>query len=62
LARSAIFFGLTILFVIFLGIYFKGYDEKKPVIIHKDWGHCVQQTADAGYVIAGVIWRMGPSK
>ena len=59
MARSAITFWLTIMFVIFLGIYFRGYKAKRPVIIHKDWGHCVQQTADGGYVIAGVIWRMG---
>ena len=59
MARSAIFFGLTILFVVFLGIYFRGYKEKQPVIVHKDWGHFVQQTIDGGYVVAGVIWRMG---
>ena len=59
MARSAIFFGLTILFVVFLGIYFRGYKEKQPVIVHKDWGHFVQQTIDGGYVVARVIWRMG---
>ena len=59
MARSAIFFGLTILFVVLLGVYFRGYREKKPVVIQKDWGHCVQQTVDGGYVIVGVIWRMG---
>ena len=57
--RSAIFFGSTILFVVLLGVYFKGYREKKPVVVQKNWGHCVQQTVDGGYVIAGVIWRMG---
>ena len=59
MVRSAIFFWLTILFVVLLGVYFKGYREKKPVVIQKDWGHCVQQTVDGGYVIVGVIWRMG---
>jgi len=59
LARSAILFWLTILSVIFLGIYFRGYKERNPVIRHKEWGHSVGQTADGGYVLAGVIWRMG---
>ncbi len=59
MARGAIFFWLTILFVVFSGIYFRGSEKKNPVIIHKDRGYCVQQTADGGYVIAGVIWRMG---
>jgi hypothetical protein len=59
LARSAIFFALIILSVVFWGIYFKGYKEKKPVVAHKEWANCVQQTADGGYVVAGVIWRLG---
>jgi hypothetical protein len=59
LARSAIFFVLIILSVVFWGIYFKGYKEKKPVAAHKEWANCVQQTADGGYVVAGVIWRLG---
>jgi hypothetical protein len=59
LARSAIFFWLTILSVIFLGIYFKGYRDKQPVVRHKEWGHGVEQTADGGYAIVGIMWRSG---
>jgi hypothetical protein len=59
LARSAVYFWLTILAVTLLGIYFRGYKAKKPGLRHKGWAHGIQQTADGGYAIGGVLWRAG---
>jgi hypothetical protein len=62
LARSAVLFGLSLVLVVSAGIYFRSDQEKSPAIINKDWGNCVQPAGDGGYVVAGVLWRMGGSQ
>jgi len=61
LVRNAILFWLMILATVCAGIYMRGYRAKgkAPLMVHKDWGNCVDSTADGGLIIAGVMWGMG---